>query len=263
MRYSSGHFGLVQLERIGPGGVVLSVPGLSVPLPAPDTEGSVTILKRSSLLGLLAAGGLLLSACSSNSTPTAASTTAAETTSSSASASSSSSASTSSEASSSSADDSTGASSSGAPAAELDAATETWFSTFCTTLGGVAQFTQPDTAGQSLDQEQATVVTAYTGISTAAAQAATVLESTPPPTIDSGAEIAAATTKGFQDLADVYGRGAQSIQALTPSSEADLKTAIDAVESEANAAAPKSLTDLDPGVETAVKALPACAAVLG
>ena len=61
----------------------------------------------------------------------------------------------------------------------------------------------------------------------------------------------------------MYGRGAQTVQALTPSTEADLKTAVDAVETEATAAAPNSLGDLDPGVETAVKALPACAAVLG
>ena len=206
-------------------------------------------MKRSSLVGLIAAGGLLLAACSSGGTPTAASTTAAET----------SSASTSS-----SADDSTeSAESTEATAAELDAATETWFTTFCTSLGEVAKFTEPDTAGQSLDQEQATVVTAYTGISTAANQAAAALQAVPPPEIDSGEEIAGATSKGFQDLADVYGRGAQSIQALTLSTEAELKTAVDAVEAEANAAAPNSLGDLDPGVETAVKALPACAAVLG
>jgi hypothetical protein len=213
-------------------------------------------LKRSSLVGLLAAGGLLLAACSSGGTPTAASTTADTT------AAETSSASTSSKASSSSADDSTDESTE-ASAAELDAATETWFTTFCTSLGEVAKFTGPDTAGQSLDQEQETVVAAYTGISTAANQAAAALQAVPPPEIDSGEEIAGATSKGFQDLADVYGRGAQSIQALTLSTEAELKTAVDAVEAEANAAAPNSLGDLDPGVETAVKALPACAAVLG
>ncbi len=86
---------------------------------------------------------------------------------------------------------------------------------------------------------------------------------TPPPTITSGDEIASATTTGFQDLADVYGRGAQSVAALTPSSETDLKTAIDAVEAEAKAAAPQSMADLDPGVETAAKQLPACASVIG
>lgn len=199
----------------------------------------------------------MLAACSSGGTPTAASTTTAAETSSS-------SASTSSKASSSSADDSTESSeSTEATAAELDAATETWFTTFCTSLGEVAKFTEPDTAGQSLDQEQETVVTAYTGISTAANQAAAALQAVPPPEIDSGEEIASATSKGFQDLADVYGRGAQSIQALTLTTEAELKTAVDAVEAEASAAAPNSLGDLDPGVETAVKALPACAAVLG
>ena len=219
------------------------------------SRSGLPLFGRRDLVGLLAAGGLLLAACSSGGTPTAASTTTAAETSSS-------SASTSSKASSSSADDSTEESTE-ASAAELDAATETWFTTFCTSLGEVAKFTGPDTAGQSLDQEQETVVTAYTGISTAANQAAAALQSVPPPEIESGEEIASATSKGFQDLADVYGRGAQSIQALTPSTEAELKTAVDAVEAEANAAAPNSLGDLDPGVETAAKALPACAAVLG
>lgn len=106
------------------------------------------------------------------------------------------------------------------------------------------------------------MVTAYTGISTAATQAAAALPPLPPPTIANGAEIAAATATGFQALADVYGRGAQTIAALAPTSEADIKSAIDAVEAEAKTAAPESLGDLDPGVETAVKQLPECADIL-
>jgi hypothetical protein len=35
------------------------------------------------------------------------------------------------------------------------------------------------------------------------------------------------------------------------------------VEAEAKSAAPQSMADLDPGVETAAKQLPACASVIG
>ena len=212
-------------------------------------------MKRSSAwIGVLAAGGLLVAGCSSGG-DTVASATVASTPSSSSSSSSSSSASSSSK---SSAEESTAVS-----AATLDAETETWFSTFCTSLGDIAQYTGPDTAGQSLTEVQATVVAAYTGISTSATKAAATLQATPPPTIDGGAPIAAATVTGFQTLADVYGRGAQTIAALTPSSEADLKTAVEAVETEAQASAPQSLSDVDADVKAAAKELPECAGVIG
>lgn len=218
-------------------------------------------MKHSSWIGLLAAGGLLLTGCSSGgdtaSSTTAAVTTAASTTAASTSSESAASSSSTPSAASSADDDTTGA-----EPAELDEATQTWFSTFCSSLANIAQYTGPDTAGQSVDQIKQTVVTAYTGISTEATAAAAALQPLPPPTIDSGAEIAAATTTGFQDLADVYGRGAQTIAASTPASDADLKAAVDAVEAEAQTASPNSLGDLDPSVEAAVKALPDCANVL-
>lgn len=112
-------------------------------------------------------------------------------------------------------------------------------------------------------EKQATIVTAYTGIAAAASTARVSLESTPPPKIDGGDEVASATATAFKDLADVYSRGAQSVAALTPSTDADLKTAVDAVETEAKTAAPDSLPDLDPGVEAAVGKLPACTAIAG
>ena len=221
-------------------------------------------MKRSSWVGLIAASSLLLAACSSGGTP-AASTSAVSTTavSTTAAATSTASSAASSATSSRSSSSSEAESSTEAPAAELDAATETWFTTFCSSLAEIGQYTSPDTAGQSLDQQQATVVTAYTGISDSANKAAAAIQATPPPTITSGDEIASATAQGFQDLADVYGKGAQTVAALTPSSENDLKTAVESVEDEARSAAPQSLADLDPGVETAVKQLPACAEIVG
>lgn len=223
-------------------------------------------VERFSWISVLAAGGLLVAACGSSDSMTGSATvgtSASASSSSSSSSSSKSTAPTSSEDSTTEESGTSADSSTQAPAAELDAATTTWFTTFCTSLGEIGQYVSPDTAGQSLNQEQATVATAYTGISTSATKAAGALQATPPPTITSGSEIASATTVGFQDLADVYGRGAQTIAALTPSTEADLKAAVDAVESEAKAAAPKSLADLDPGVETAVKQLPECAGIVG
>jgi len=103
------------------------------------------------------------------------------------------------------------------------------------------------------------VVTAYTSLSTSAAQLAADLQVTPPPTIAGGEEIASTIVTGFEGLADVYGRGAQTLAALTPGSAADLKTAIDAVEKEANGVSPESSQDLDPAVEAAVQQLPECA----
>ena len=145
-----------------------------------------------------------------------------------------------------------------ASAAELDEATTTWFTTFCTGLADIGQYAQPDTAGQTLTEAQSTVVTAYTGLSASAAKAAGALQGTQPPTITDGDGLAAGFVTAFQNLADVYGRGAQTVAALTPSTEADLKSAIDDVEEEAKGAKPESMPDLDPDVESAVEQLPEC-----
>jgi hypothetical protein len=101
-------------------------------------------------------------------------------------------------------------------------------------------------------------VTAYTGLATSASAAAGALEATPAPTITGGDAVAAGFVTGFQNLADVYGRGAATVSALTPSTAADLKNAIDAVEKEATDAQPESMPDLDPGVQAAVEQLPEC-----
>jgi len=211
-------------------------------------------LKRSSWISVLAAGGLLVAGCSSGSgTAAPAPTVAAASTSSGSSTDNSSTDSSSSDATSSSEDSSTQAS-----AAELDEATTTWFTTFCTSLADIGQYTQPDTTGQSLTEAQSTVVTAYTGLSTGAAKAAVALQATEPPTITGGDEVAAGFVTGFQNLADVYGRGAQTVAALTPSTASDIKSAIEAVEQEAKGAQPESMPDLDPGVQSAVEQLPEC-----
>jgi hypothetical protein len=210
-------------------------------------------VNRSSWISVLAAGGLLVAGCSSSSG------TAAPATTSSPSASSSSSSASSSSSSKSSATSSADDSSTAASAAELDDATTTWFTTFCTGLTDVGQYASPDTSGQTVSEAQSTVVTAYTGISAGAAKLAGDLQATPPPTIEGGDQVAASFVTGFQSLADIYGRGAQTISALTPSTEADLKTAIDAIEEEAKGAQPESTPDLDPGVEAAVEQIPACA----
>lgn len=247
------------------------VGGVRPTLPGNVTRGFDMKLRRS-WVGLLAGGSLVIASCStggtassttSAATTSAAATSAAATTSSSASSSSAATSGSKSSSSSESSGSESDSSSSEAPPAELDEPTQQWFAAFCTNLADISQYTSPNTAGQSLDQEQATVVTAYTGISTSATKAAEALSPLPPPSITSGTEIAAATTKGFQDLADIYGRGAQTISALNLTSEADLKTAVQAVESEARSAAPNSLGDLDPGVESAVKQLPECASVVG
>jgi hypothetical protein len=206
---------------------------------------------------VLAAGGLLVAGCGSSSGTAAPANTATSAASSSISSSSISSSSVSS--SSSSAKSSEVGSSTQASAAELDEATTTWFTTFCTGIADIGQYTQPDTSGQTLTEAQATVVTAYTGLSASAAKAAGSLQATQPPTITGGDGVAADFVTAFQNLADVYGRGAQTVAALTPSAESDLKDAIDAVENEAKGAKPGSMPDLDPGVESAVGQLPECA----
>ena len=60
----------------------------------------------------------------------------------------------------------------------------------------------------------------------------------------------------------MYGKGAQTITALAPSSEDDLKRAIDAIEKEASDAQPSTMADVDPAVLAAAKELPDCQKVL-
>ncbi len=163
--------------------------------------------------------------------------------------------------SSSSSDVSDSGASGGATPADLDAATSTWFTTFCTRLSDLTQYQGPSTTGQTLQQEQATVVEAYTNLSSSASTSVGLMQSVPPPT-QLDPDVPAKIVERFTKLADAYGRGAQSVQALTPSSEADLKAEIDKIEADAASSQSKPFSTSDPSVLAAAQQLPECAPVL-
>ena len=144
----------------------------------------------------------------------------------------------------------------------LDSDTEYWFTTFCQGISDLAQYASPDTSGQTLVQAQETVAEAYTNISVSAQTTVEILQLTPPPTVANGEDLAKAAIDRLSSLSSVYGKGAQTITALTPSSETDLKGAIDAIEKEASDAQPNTMADVDPAVLAAAKELPECQKVL-
>jgi hypothetical protein len=144
----------------------------------------------------------------------------------------------------------------------LDSDTVYWFTTFCQGISDLTQYASPDTTGQTLAQAQQTVVDAYTNISLSAETTVEVLQQTPPPGIANGGDLAQAAIDRLSSLSDVYGKGAQSIAALTPASEDDLKAAIDAIEKQATDAQPNTIADVDPAVLAAAKQLPDCRKVL-
>jgi hypothetical protein len=144
----------------------------------------------------------------------------------------------------------------------LDSDTEYWFTTFCQGVTDLTQYASPDTSGQTLAQAQQTVVEAYTNISVSAQTTVAILQLTPPPTVTNGDDLAKAAIERLSSLSSVYGKGAQTIAALTPTSEDDLKTAIDAIEKEASDAQPSTMADVDPAVLAAAKELPECQKVL-
>ena len=144
----------------------------------------------------------------------------------------------------------------------LDSDTEYWFTTFCDGITDLTQFASPDTTGQTLAQAQATVAEAYTNISVSAATTVEILQLTPPPAVTNGEDLAKVAIERLSSLSSVYGKGAQTITALTPSSKADLTTAIDAIEKEASDAQPSTMADVDPAVLAAAKELPECQKVL-
>ena len=144
----------------------------------------------------------------------------------------------------------------------LDSDTEYWFTTFCQGITDLAQYASPDTSGQTLAQAQETVAEAYTNISVSAQTTVEILQLTPPPTVANGEDLAKAAIDRLSSLSSVYGKGAQTITALTPSSLADLKGAIDAIEKEASDAQPNTMADVDPAVLAAAKELPECQKVL-
>ena len=149
------------------------------------------------------------------------------------------------------------------PVADLDPVTQAWFIAFCGRASDVAQYISPNTNGQTLAQAQATVVDAYRNISTSAATSAGLLQAVPAPAVPGGADLQAKAIESFTAVSDVYGRGAATIAALTPTGVDDLKSAIDAVEAEATASVPNTMTDVDPDVLAAAKQLPDCQDVLG
>ena len=146
----------------------------------------------------------------------------------------------------------------GTSAARLDASTVKWFVAFCQGVTDVKQFVSPSTANQSLKEIQATVVDTYTKISNSALTTIGVLQQAPPPDIPKGGALHQAAIDRFSALADVYGRGAQTIQDLKPKTTKDLQSAVLAIEKEATDAMPDTMADVGPDVLNAAKRLPAC-----
>lgn len=144
----------------------------------------------------------------------------------------------------------------------LDQTSAEWFTVFCNGATDLVQYVSPNTAGQTLAEAQATVVKTYTNISTSASTTVGVLQATPPPTVPGGEDLQSIAIERFSAVSDVYGRGAQTVAALKPSDQSDLKAAIDAIEAEAKASTPDSMSSVDPEVIAAAKALPACKNVL-
>ena len=144
----------------------------------------------------------------------------------------------------------------------LDSDTEYWFTTFCQGVTDLTQYASPDTTGQTLAQAQQTVVEAYTNISVSAQTSVAILQLTPPPAVSNGEDLAKVAIERLSSLSSVYGKGAQTVAALTPSSADDLKSAIDAIEKEASDAQPNTMADVDPAVLAAAKELPECEKVL-
>ena len=111
----------------------------------------------------------------------------------------------------------------------LDPDTESWFSAFCSRAADVAQFESPDITGQSLAEAQATIMEAYSNISISSSTSVGLLQSIPGPIVSGGGDLQANAIESFTAVSDVYGRGAQTIAALTPSGLSDLNSAIDAI----------------------------------
>jgi hypothetical protein len=146
----------------------------------------------------------------------------------------------------------------GTSAARLDVSTVKWFTAFCQGVTDVKQYVSPSTANQSLKEIQATVVDTYTKISNSASTTIGVLQQAPPPDIPKGGALHQAAIDRFSALADVYGRGAQTIQDLKPKTTKDLQSAVLAIEKEATDAMPDTMADVGPYVLNAAKRLPAC-----
>jgi hypothetical protein len=150
------------------------------------------------------------------------------------------------------------------PEAALDADTLGFFQTFCGGVTDAQQYASPSTTGQTLEEAQTTLYEAYANIAASAQVTAGILQSSPPPTFADGAGFADAATNQFLTLADVYGRGSDTIAALQAPTEQDLRDAVDAIEGEASAAqnAAPAFPPVPAELQDAVKAVPECAGVL-
>jgi len=142
-------------------------------------------------------------------------------------------------------------------ASGLDPVTEEWFTVFCTRASDAAQYIVESVEG-TLTEAQATIVDTYTNISLSASTSVGLLQQTPPPAVAGGDDMAAKAIEYFTVASDVYGRGALTIAELNPSSFDELQVAKDAVEAEATASIPNTMSDIDPSVLAAAQQLPEC-----
>jgi len=139
----------------------------------------------------------------------------------------------------------------------LDPVTAEWFTVFCTRAADAGQYVT-EVTDQTLSQAQNTIVETYTNISLSASTSVGLLQQTPPPTVSGGDDLATKAIEYFTVASDVYGRGALTIAALTPANFNDLQVAKDAVEAEATASIPNTMSDVDPTVLAAAQQLPEC-----
>lgn len=142
-------------------------------------------------------------------------------------------------------------------ASGLDPVTAEWFTVFCTRAADAAQYVT-EVNNQTLADAQTTIVDTYTNISLSASTSVGLLQQTPPPAVAGGDDIASKAIEYFTVASDVYGRGALTIIALTPSNFNDLQVAKDAIEAEATASIPNTMSDVDPDVLAAAEQLPEC-----
>ncbi len=144
----------------------------------------------------------------------------------------------------------------------LDPDTTAWFNTFCQGVTDMAQYVSPDTSGQSLSEIQATIVTTYTNISFSAASTALSLSLSTVPPIEGGQSLHDAAIARYSALSDVYSQGASTVAAMSPTSEAELKSAVDTIEQQASDSQTDLTASIDPAVLESARQLPDCQGVL-
>ncbi len=123
----------------------------------------------------------------------------------------------------------------------------------------MAEFTSPDTSGQTLEQVQATIVEAYTNLSSSASDTAFLLESMTVPPIENGQALYDNAITRFRVIGAVYGDGAATIKALVAPTESELRTAITGIEQQVRELSPETVEVVEPEVRAAVQELPECA----